>query len=296
MAPIIDVIRHAEAWHNVCRSNIQDPGLTPDGEAQCYKLRDTYPFMDKVSHVVSSPAQRAVATALIAFDPVVTKGKKAILLPDLQETGAKLSDTGSPPKRLEALFKPHVDLSHLSERWYRRDADSDYAPDAAKVEARARRARRFIRRLARAARDDDDAHIVVVTHGGFAHFLTEDYEALGPGSFTDYDNAELKSYRFADLNADDDEDAPLVRVEWSADLKPLPAPEPPLDEQEKAARKSFAVDRVRLQALKERMRTLRRRKEAAVSPREREVASRLEASCQAAYADFMDYWRRRNAT
>ncbi|KAI1489811.1 phosphoglycerate mutase-like protein [Biscogniauxia mediterranea] len=262
MAPVIDVIRHAEAWHNVCRSNIQDPGLTPDGEDQSYKLRDTYPFMDKVSHVVSSPAQRAVATALIAFDPVVTNGKKVILLPDLQETGAKLSDTGSPRKRLEALFKPHVDLSHLSERWYRRDPDSDYAPDVAKVEARARRARRFIRRLARAA--PDDAHIVVVTHGGFAHFLTEDYEALGPGSFTDYDNAELKSYRFAGDLTDDDDDAPLVRVQWSADLKPLPAPEQqPLDDQEKAARKSFAVDRVRLQALKERMRTLRRRREAA---------------------------------
>ncbi|KAI0596107.1 phosphoglycerate mutase-like protein [Biscogniauxia sp. FL1348] len=248
MAPIIDIVRHAEAWHNICRTTMQDPGLTEEGEAQSYQLRDTYPFMDKVSHVVSSPARRAVATALIAFDPAVTNGKKVILLPDLQETGVKPSDTGSAPKRLEALFKPHVDLSHLSERWYRRDPDSDYYPDVGKVEARARRARLFLRRLARAA--PDDAHIAVVTHGGFAHFLADDYEALGPGAFTDYDNAELKSYRFADLAADDDDDdAPLVRVKWSADGKPLPDPAP-LDPQQKAARKSFATDRVTLQTQK----------------------------------------------
>ena len=85
MGPIIDIIRHTEAWHNVSRdSYIRDPGLTPNGEAQSYQLRDEYPFMSKVSHVVCSPLRRAVATALIAFDPVVSNGKKAILLPDLQ--------------------------------------------------------------------------------------------------------------------------------------------------------------------------------------------------------------------
>ncbi|KAI5918992.1 histidine phosphatase superfamily [Camillea tinctor] len=213
MAPTIDIVRHAEAWHNISHSDVRDPGLTPNGEAQSYQLRDTYPFMDKVSHVVASPSRRAVATALIAFDPAVTnRGKKAILLPDLQETGARPSDTGSPPKRLETLFGPHVDLSRLSERWYRRDPDSDYAPDVGKVEARARRARLFLRRLARQAPDDDDAHIVVVTHGGFLHFLTEDYGGLRAGRFASFANAQVKSYRFADLAGDEADGAPLVRA------------------------------------------------------------------------------------
>ncbi|KAI1506259.1 phosphoglycerate mutase-like protein [Biscogniauxia marginata] len=292
MAPTIDVIRHAQAWHNASQdSYISDPLLTPEGEVQSYQFRDTYPFMAQVSHVVASPLRRAVATALIAFDPAVRSGKKAILLPDLQETGAMPSDTGSPPRRLEAMFKPHVDLSHLSERWYRRDESSDYAPDVAKVEARARRARRFLRDLARGA--PDDAHIAVVTHGGFLHFLTDDYAGLGPGCFSSFGNTDMKSYQFADLHGDNDE-AALVRVSWDRELRPVHGLAA-ASEEERRALKIFAVDRVRLQGMKERKKQLRRRREEAVGRGAREVAGIVEAAFLSSYAEFLATWSHRGA-
>ncbi|KAI8946617.1 histidine phosphatase superfamily, partial [Xylaria longipes] len=114
MAPVIDVIRHAQSTHNTTRNSyVRDPNLTTEGEWQAYRFGRCYAFMGRISHVVSSPMRRAIRTSLIAFEDVLLEGKKVILLPELQETGVRPSDTGQPPAALETAFQPQIDSSLL---------------------------------------------------------------------------------------------------------------------------------------------------------------------------------------
>jgi len=241
MAPIIDIIRHAESEHNIYPngSYIVDPGLTPGGEDQASSLGRFYannnkdnPIMNNVTHIISSPMRRCIRTAQIAFEPLLNdgdvsgSGKKILLLAELQETGVMPSDRGSSVAALREEFAPQVDTSRLDGDWYLKTQSSRYRPDVSLVEERAREARVFIRSLARRQaashiskrRDgkDRDARIVVMTHGGFAHFLTGDYSGLNEDYFTSYGNASVRSFRFVDLDGDDDE-AGMVMTEESCD-------------------------------------------------------------------------------
>ncbi|KAI1260250.1 histidine phosphatase superfamily [Xylariaceae sp. FL1019] len=241
MAPIIDVIRHAEATHNVTGGSVweRDPELTTDGEAQAGQLGRSYPYTSLIYHVVCSPMRRAVKTALIAFEDHVS-GTPAILLPELQETGVHPSDHGQSRQALLKLFRPQVDVNELDDKWNYKGQGSKYEPDVPLVEARAREARVFLRRLARKA--PDDAHIVVVSHGGFLHFLTNDFAGLSEEYFTSYRNTGMRSFEFADLHGDDVE-AKLVETRESC-LKSGLGFYALLSEEEKAELKSYAVRRV----------------------------------------------------
>lgn len=112
MAPVIDVVRHAESTHNTTGNLYErDPNLTGEGESQAFRLGRSYPFMGRLTHIVSSPMRRAIRTALIAFEERLLDGKQVILLPELQETGVQPCDTGQPPEALERTYKPQIDIS-----------------------------------------------------------------------------------------------------------------------------------------------------------------------------------------
>lgn len=111
------------------------------------------------------------------------------------------------------------------------------------VEDRAREARVFLRDLAR--RGPDDAHIVVVSHGGFIHFLTEDFSGLWAKCFTSYGNTTMRSFQFVDLHGDDP-DAKLVQTEESCRLSRY-SRFVDLSEREKMRLRSIAVARVEWQ-------------------------------------------------
>ncbi|KAI1427550.1 histidine phosphatase superfamily [Xylaria sp. FL1777] len=244
MAPVIDVIRHAESTHNISGNAYErDPDLTAHGEWQAYFLGKTYPFMNKISHVVSSPMRRAIRTALIAFERVLLEGKKAILLPELQETGIQPSDMGQPPDALEVVFRPQIDTSLLDRKWFLKSQDSKYIPDVALVEARAREARVFLRELAQSG--PDDAHIVVVSHGGFLHFLTESYSCLTEGHFTTYNNTTVQSFQFVDLYGTDP-DAKMIETKENCKRLNL-GPFMKMSDEEKKLCKSYAVARIEAQ-------------------------------------------------
>lgn len=85
MPPTIDIIRHAESYHNVADAGYPDPPITHKGRRQCETLRQEYPFGDKVTHIVSSPLRRAIETAVIAIQPIVNKHVQITLRPELQE-------------------------------------------------------------------------------------------------------------------------------------------------------------------------------------------------------------------
>ncbi|KAI0831553.1 phosphoglycerate mutase-like protein [Hypoxylon sp. FL0890] len=251
MAPTIDIVRHAEAFHNIAGTDFPDPPITRRGRShQCKTLRRLYPFGNKVTHIVSSPLRRAIDTALATFEPIVEDDVPIILLPELQEINATQSSTGSEKRKLQDWFDdvPTLDMSELTEDWYLKGSDTPFAPNVEKVEARAKAARSWLRTLARTARED--AHIVVVTHGEFAHWLTNDFIGVGYGSNSGWAVCEFRSYQFANLYAPTTEDVPLVETDESLErrsIDPMKGPVSP-DRRNQAELKRIASITVQLHA------------------------------------------------
>ena len=198
VAPIIHCIRHAQVslstilthiqcadeqgYHNISIANhsMHDPNLTPFGEEQCRSLANRFPYHKNLDLLVASPIRRTLYTTLLAFESETKRGLKVIALPELQETSDVPCDTGSDVGilRKEVEGKP-VDLSLVQEGW--NSKKGKWSPASETIEARAREARQWLK-----ARPEKE--IVVVTHGGFLHYLTEDWTDSGKffGPYTEY--------------------------------------------------------------------------------------------------------------
>lgn len=192
MTITLHLVRHAQGFHNLNHVNeaIPDPYLTPLGQQQCAALRSAFPFHETVTHLVASPMRRTLLTCYHSFLPSVLStsnpsGKQIIALPFVQEISANPCDTGSEPAMLRAEFgnlredggAAWLDDSHLERGWNDKiSEDSRWAPRPDRLEARAREARRWLRELGRDGQGDKE--IVVVTHGGFLHFLTQDWDGM----------------------------------------------------------------------------------------------------------------------
>ena len=193
MAPIIHLVRHAQGFHNLSEENqqLKDPLLTPLGESQCDGLCKRFPAHDKITHLVASPMRRTLHTCLRSFAPVVQAGKKVIALPEAQEVSILPCDVGTDPDTLKAEFGEQVDFGLLHPDWNDKSESSKYFPAPAKLEARAKEARIWLRELAKEA--GDDAQVVLVTHGGILHFLTEDWDGIDHGRGTSHISSNNKS-------------------------------------------------------------------------------------------------------
>ncbi|KAK3939078.1 histidine phosphatase superfamily [Diplogelasinospora grovesii] len=216
MPTYIHLVRHAQGFHNLTTINhqIRDPELTPLGKQQCATLCKGFPHHDKITHLVSSPMRRTLYTCLLSFAPAAKRpGMKVIALPEVQEVSCLPCDTGFSPRRLVAEFETDsahlgaVDFSRVDDRWNDKTEKSPWAPDMTKLETRARNARVWLRELGRTYEQETgrDAHIVVVTHGGILHFITQDWDGVMPERGTGWDNTEYRSYRFADPEGKDEE-------------------------------------------------------------------------------------------
>jgi hypothetical protein len=73
-----------------------------------------------------------------------------------------------------------------------------WSPASSAIERRARDARLWLRDLAAQAHEEGqgDVEMVVVTHGGFLHYFTEDWEGAERGTGTGWENTEWRSYAF----------------------------------------------------------------------------------------------------
>ncbi|KAL2150680.1 hypothetical protein VTH82DRAFT_7243 [Thermothelomyces myriococcoides] len=245
MPTYIHLVRHAQGVHNLRHENwvLPDPDLTPFGKQQCAELARTFPYQSQLTHLVASPLRRTLYTCLLSFEPALRAPdsslvrKTVVALPDLQEMAALPCDTGSDPDVLAAEFGSpagggQVDLSMVGPGWNVKTGSSPYAPLVERLQARARRARLWLRELGRryeAEHPGRDAHIAVVTHGGFLHFLTQDWDGMKPNGGTGWQNTEWRTYEFfmdgqgakgqdgqdgQDGNEDED-DAPLRETETS---------------------------------------------------------------------------------
>lgn len=177
MAPsTITLVRHAQGYHNLTVANhaIHDPLLTPYGEDQCRNLAQNFPkaHMDQVELIIASPLKRTIYTALLSFAPVIKqKNLKVLLLPELQETSDLPCDTGSSVEELEKEFAGQpidTSLMHKPENAEWNNKMGRWAPNSSAIEARANDAREFLY-----SRSEKEA--VVVTHGGFLHYFTQDW-------------------------------------------------------------------------------------------------------------------------
>lgn len=185
MPTYIHLVRHAQGVHNLSHENQQfpDPDLTPLGEDQCATLRDNFPYHDKVTHLVASPMRRTLRTCLLSFSPEVEAGKKVVALPEVQELSTLPCDIGSEPEVLAKDFDPsQVDLSLVKKGWNDKSRGSPWEPTIKSLEARAQKSRLWLRDLAAQSKDAEEVHIVVVSHGGFIHFLTEDWDGMNPAA------------------------------------------------------------------------------------------------------------------
>ncbi|KAL2044869.1 hypothetical protein N7G274_002644 [Stereocaulon virgatum] len=210
MAPIIHCVRHAQGYHNLSVANhsMPDPSLTPYGEEQCRQLAKTFPYHDSVDLLVSSPLRRTIYTTLYGFTPEIERGVPIIALPEVQETADVPCDTGTDLAVLKEEMKGKpVDLSALPEGW--NNKAGRWAPTAAALEKRAREARQWLK-----ARPEKV--IVVVTHGGFLHYFTEDWTGYKESMGTGWANVEYRSFIFAD---EDGDNATIVETQHSRDSR-----------------------------------------------------------------------------
>lgn len=228
MAPIIHCVRHGQGFHNLGAGfySLRDPQLTPLGEKQCETLRNTF-FQNQsnISLVVASPLCRALHTAFLAFKQALTSNIKCppqiLALPDTQETSDDLCDIGSDPSLLHSIVAENnwpVDLSLVKDGWNVKTLESRYSPQSNAISARARDARILLRQKIRelVKNGDKDAQIVLITHGGYLHYFTDDWEDsyLYPG--TGWRNCETRSYMFeGDIMTDLDEEARLTETSES---------------------------------------------------------------------------------
>jgi len=183
----IFIVRHAESVHNVTKDFSQlDPGLTPLGVEQASSISHKLPPAADIATIISSPLRRAIQTTLTGFSSVLDKryfdkssgegidgGATLLLDPDLQERSDLPCDTGSPASELAKAF-PGLSFDDLGEQWLKKS--DRYAPDDEAVRERAERVRQSLAEIAESLENEKRKDIVVVTHGVFMKFLTEDQD------------------------------------------------------------------------------------------------------------------------
>jgi len=206
---IITLVRHGQAHHNIgWKFDWHDPYLTPLGETQCHELSERFPSEPPVDLLVSSPLRRTIQTTLLGFKQQIKSGVKMELLAELQESSEMPCDTGSSRDVLEKeeLFRD-VDFSGLPDDWTSKKGK--WAPDPHSLGERARAVRKWLK-------SRSEGHVVVVLHGGFLHYIIEDWAGRSNLLGNCWRNTEFRSYVFAD---EDEDNASVVETDESKERR-----------------------------------------------------------------------------
>lgn len=211
MVASIHCVRHAQGFHNLGDGHygLHDPSLTLYGEQQCLEVRDAF-FADQsnISLIVASPLRRALHTAFTVFEKALKSGGNChpsiLALPDAQELSDDLCDTGSDLRDLQKMVVTNgwsVDLDLVKDGWNIKSLQNRYSPshDAIKARARDLRARLHLKVRELAEEGCSDISIVLVSHGGFLHYFTDDWEDAARYPGTGWSNCETREYAFQDV-------------------------------------------------------------------------------------------------
>ncbi|KAI2486677.1 Phosphoglycerate mutase family protein [Pyrenophora tritici-repentis] len=223
MPPKVHLVRHAQGEHNATRDyTIRDAVLTAKGKEQCATLRSAFAHHDEIDVVFASPLRRTIQTAALSFGPVLSRQEVSFaLLPALQEVSNIACDVGIADigadvhKFLPDLFTPgeldfdvgKVDASAVTEGWNSKVGRSPdmmsvcmltktclqqgyWAYEKTAISKRAAELRNWLYQR-------PEAQVIIVTHGAFAHFLTEDWDVEDPMLGTAFKNCEHRVYVFS---------------------------------------------------------------------------------------------------
>ncbi|KAF5964043.1 histidine phosphatase superfamily, clade-1 [Fusarium bulbicola] len=169
MPKSIHLVRHGQAVHNLGEANnvLPDTDLTPLGQEQARSLISKHPELANVDLIVSSPLRRTLQTTLLGFSSQLERGLQIVALPEVQEVSDLNCDTGSDISVIRAEFQQQpVDFSLVEPGWEVKEGK--WAPAIDSILERARAARQWLS-------ERPESEIVVVTHGCFLHFFTDDW-------------------------------------------------------------------------------------------------------------------------
>ncbi|KAF2730304.1 phosphoglycerate mutase family protein-like protein [Polyplosphaeria fusca] len=198
MPPKLSLVRHAEGFHNVDGAvYIRDAVLTEKGISQCRNLRDNFPYHNAVELVLASPMRRTIQTAVLSFGPTLARADVPFLvIPQAQEASDLPCDTGHSldelQKMLPQILPDDFDVSKINmdaveDGWNSKTGYWAFEHVALKQRAADLRSWLFRRQ---------EQHILLVTHGAFLHYLTEDWTGDDPNRGTAYLNCEVRQFQF----------------------------------------------------------------------------------------------------
>ncbi|KAK3717942.1 hypothetical protein LTR37_005368 [Vermiconidia calcicola] len=191
VAPILHIMRHGQGYHSVTENghDIHDPHLTPEGEEQCRKRRETFDRHDNIELLLASPLRRALQTCTITFQPGIERGLRIIALPMAEEASDAPCDTGSEVEVLKKEFPDNIDFDNVKHDWYVHEGEYAFEPKA--LIARAAKLRRWIK-------GRPEKEIALVSHGFFNHFSTGDVSENGEQTTPWWGETELRTFTFVD--------------------------------------------------------------------------------------------------
>ena len=161
----LTTISQAKSNVDPCFRDVLDPEITQVGMQQARELSRTFPHHGRIEAVFSSPLQRALHTALIAFGENKSMNDRIIALPLAQETSHALCDTGRHIDALKKTFpESKVDYQYIVPDW--NSKTGKWSQEDVAVNDRAAALRDFLARR-------PEREVVLITHGFFLHFLTE---------------------------------------------------------------------------------------------------------------------------
>ncbi|KAI5818677.1 histidine phosphatase superfamily [Pyronema omphalodes] len=224
---IITLVRHGQASHNVDEQyHLRDPYLTELGESQCRTLPSRFHNAQKIEAadgssvpeidlLVTSPLKRTLQTTLLGFPGQISSGVPVIALPDLQETSDMPCDTGSSVEILKADPKLKTtdygdkmevnweEVEKAGDAWFSKEGIYGATPE--RLKERAERVRKWLK-------SREEQHVVCVLHGGFLHYLTEDWTGSNDLPGTGWTNTEFRNFNFSTVPG---EETKLVETEHS---------------------------------------------------------------------------------
>ncbi|CZT53412.1 uncharacterized protein RSE6_14948 [Rhynchosporium secalis] len=74
---------------------IRDTSLTTHGKNEAISLCHRFPYMDDITHIVTSPLRWTLQTTLLALEPAIRRGVRPIALDILIEIGWSMCQFGS---------------------------------------------------------------------------------------------------------------------------------------------------------------------------------------------------------
>ncbi|KAI5266523.1 PGAM-domain-containing protein [Aureobasidium subglaciale] len=183
--------------------SIPDAILTKLGKSQCRELSNSFSNHDSIALIVSSPLRRALQTAVHAFAPALQRDDvKLLLQPMAQEMNAFACDIGTDRDDLErqvhkgelwdaeiGVPSEKVDFEAVEAGW--NSKEGKWASDRATVQKRAAKLRSWLY-------NRKEESVIVVSHGGFLHALTEDWSGFNAGMGTGWKNCEIREFVFTD--------------------------------------------------------------------------------------------------